>query len=135
MTEAQYQIEVFKWARHPAVLHTYPELALLYHIPNGGKRNAVEAAHFKQQGVLPGVADLHLPVARGCYYSLYIEMKADKGRPSANQVWFGKNVTALGNFWVICHGSRQAIQTLEWYLKGAVGDCPVRNRKDLQNES
>ena len=41
-TEAEEQIALFEWAR----LQTgrFPELALLYHVPNGGSRNKIEAA-------------------------------------------------------------------------------------------
>ena len=60
-------------------------MKLLHHIPNGGNRDVVEARHLKQQGVKKGVPDLHLPVARGSYHSLYIEMKAETGRTSQNK--------------------------------------------------
>lgn len=51
MTEAQHQKAVFDWSRQPGIRSRFPELALLYHIPNGGSRDAVEAKHLKQQGV------------------------------------------------------------------------------------
>ena len=56
----------------------FPELKLLFHVPNGGKRNAAEAARFKAMGVKAGVPDLCLPVPRGGYAGLYIEMKYGK---------------------------------------------------------
>ena len=76
-TEAQEQSSLFYWAK----LQTgkYPELALMYHIPNGGSRNAIEAHNLKLQGVKPGVPDICLPVARGQYHGLYIELKRRKG--------------------------------------------------------
>ena len=60
----------------------YPELKLLHHCPNGGKRDRVSAAVLKRQGVKAGVPDLHLPVPKGQYASLYIEMKYGDGRLS-----------------------------------------------------
>lgn len=54
---------VMQWARINS--GKWPELSLLHHIPNGGARNAREAAKLKRMGVLAGVSDLHLPVARG----------------------------------------------------------------------
>ena len=77
-TEAQHQANVVNWS----ILHTHehPELALLFHIPNGGTRDAIEGRHLKQQGVKRGVPDLCLPVARGGYHSLYIELKTATGR-------------------------------------------------------
>ena len=58
----------------------YPELKLLHHCPNGGKRDRVSAAVLKRQGVKAGVPDLHLPVPKGQYASLYIEMKYGNGK-------------------------------------------------------
>lgn len=42
-----------------------PELKLLYHVPNGGKRDKRTATALRRQGVKAGVPDLCLPVARG----------------------------------------------------------------------
>ena len=39
--------------------------ALLYAVPNGGYRNAREAARFKAEGVRSGVPDLCLAVSNG----------------------------------------------------------------------
>ena len=72
------QETVIQWAR--ICSGKWPELKLLHHIPNGGRRNAKEAAKLKRMGVLAGVSDLHLPVARGGYHSMYIEMKYEEGR-------------------------------------------------------
>ena len=61
--EAGAQETLFNWAQYQYA--RYPELELLYHIPNGGKRDARTAANLKRQGVKAGVPDLHLPVALG----------------------------------------------------------------------
>lgn len=50
----------------------------LFAIPNGGYRNASEAANLKSQGVKAGVPDLMLPVACGQFHGLFIEMKRPK---------------------------------------------------------
>lgn len=39
------------------VRRLFPE-CLIAHVPNGGKRNKLEAAHLKADGVLPGFPDL-----------------------------------------------------------------------------
>ena len=57
----------------------------IYHIPNGGSRGGREGALFKAQGVRSGVPDYHLPVARGGYHGLYIELKAADGSITAAQ--------------------------------------------------
>ena len=76
-TEAQEQTTLFKWAALMA--RKWPELRLLHHIPNGGSRNAIEAARLKAQGVKPGVPDIFLPCAKKGFYGLYIELKRQKG--------------------------------------------------------
>lgn len=116
MTEAQHQANVFKWSRQPSVRSKWPELALLFHIPNGGTRDPVEGKHLKQQGVKRGVPDLCLPVARGRYHGLYIEMKTPLGCTTPEQEWWGRRLTEEGYLWEVCRGWNQAVKTLEWYL-------------------
>lgn len=71
------QAQLFAWAAYAS--GKYPELALMHHIPNGGKRGKAEAARFKLQGVKAGVPDIFLPCARGGCHGLYIELKRVKG--------------------------------------------------------
>ena len=119
-TEAQHQAAVIKWSQQPTIRSRWPELALLHHIPNGGTRDPVEAKHLKQQGVKRGVPDLCLPVARGAYHGLYIEMKTESGRATADQKWWGEQLTRQGYCWFVCHGWENAVQTIEAYLEGAI---------------
>ena len=58
-------------------------------------------------GVKKGVPDLCLPVARGRYHGLYIELKTPTGRERLN---------AEGCFAEICHGWESAAKVLAWYL-------------------
>lgn len=113
-TEAQHQTNVFNWA----LLHIdqWPELALLFHIPNGGSRDAVEGRHLKQQGVKRGVPDLFLPVPSGRYHGLFIEMKTDTGRASREQKEWIEYLNAVGYLAQVCHGWESAVYTLEQYL-------------------
>lgn len=116
LTEAQHQANVIKWSMQPSVRGKWPELALLYHIPNGGIRDAIEGRHLKQAGVKRGVPDLCLPVARGGYHGLYIEMKAGSGRTRPEQDWWGERLRGQEYRWEVCRGWQEAVQTLEWYL-------------------
>lgn len=113
--EAHEQTALFRWIEDAAV-YEYPELALLYHIPNGGKRNRAEAAHLKQQGVKPGVPDLCLPVARGKWHGLYIEMKAGKNKTTENQDKWIESLRQQGYVAEVCYGYRQAAEILVQYL-------------------
>ena len=110
-------VEVIENGKQPSIRRQWPELALLHHIPNGGTRDAVEAKHLKQQGVKSGVPDLCLPVPRGRYHGLYIEMKTESGHTSDEQEWWGERLQAQGYVWRVCHGWQAAVAVLEWYLQ------------------
>lgn len=116
-SEAQHQAAVIKWSQQPHIRRQWPELSLLYHIPNGGTRDPIEAKHLKQQGVKPGVPDLCLPVPHGKYHGLYIEMKTPEGRTSRDQDWWGEHLSVQGYMWEVCHGWESAVAVLEWYLR------------------
>ena len=47
--EDNEQMILIRWAQFESDRH--PELSLLFHVPNGGKRSKVEAARFKAMGV------------------------------------------------------------------------------------
>ena len=98
----------------------YPALKWLYHIPNGGKRNKVEAARLKLQGVKAGVSDLFLPAAIGGYHGLYIEMKYGKNKPTEAQLEFMHDMSAAGYCCKVAYGAQQAISYLQQYLAGTI---------------
>lgn len=113
-TEAQEQTTLFKWTRYTRA--TYPELALLFHIPNEGARSTITGVHLRQQGMKKGVPDLFLPVARGEFHGLFIEMKSKNGRPTAEQKWWLDRLRQQGYRAEVCYGCDEAIQVLEDYL-------------------
>lgn len=116
-TEAIEQQLLFSWADMAGGKH--PELRLMYHVPNGGSRNMIEAHNLRKQGVRRGVPDICLPVPRGGYGSLYIEMKRTKGgRLSEEQREY---ITALNRFGckaVVCRGFEEARKAIIEYLRG-----------------
>ncbi len=95
----------------------YPELNLLFHIPNGGSRNKIEAANLKRQGVKAGVPDLFLPVPRGGYHGLFIEMKYGKNKPTPSQRKWMAALNEQGYLAVVCYGFDGARDMIEKYLK------------------
>lgn len=113
--EAIEQIKLFRWAEWAIV--EYPELKLLHHIPNGGSRNTIEAANLKKQGVRAGVPDLCLPVARGGYHGLYIEMKFGDNKPTAKQREWIKALREQGYAVSICWSYEAARDEIVKYLK------------------
>lgn len=116
-TEAQEQTSLFEWASLQQ--RKFPELNMLYHIPNGGSRNKIEAARLKAEGVKAGVPDLCLPVACGKYHGLYIELKRKKGgRISEKQSAWIDALGKRGYKAVVCHGWEEAARSILEYLEG-----------------
>ena len=95
-TEEEEQIAVMQWAA--LFTHVYPELALLHHIPNGGKRGKREAIRFQAMGVKPGIPDLFLPAPRGRWHRLH------------------PLLAAQGYAVCVCFGADQAIEAVKGYL-------------------
>lgn len=108
-----------------------PELKWFHAIPNGGSRGdtaksaRIQGGMMKAEGVKPGVADTFLPVRRGVWPGLYIEMKkpaekpkrADsKGGLSDKQEEFRDFVKAQGFGWVVCYSWREAADILQLYF-------------------
>lgn len=113
--EGEEQAALFDWAYLQR--NTYPELDLLFHIPNGGSRNRLEAANLKQQGVKAGVPDLCLPVARGGFHGLYIEMKYGKNKPTENQNEWMNALQNQGYAVAVCYSWEQASKVITDYFK------------------
>lgn len=112
--EGDEQRKLFEWVGYMG--GKYPDIEMMYHIPNGGSRNKIEAANLKRQGVKAGVPDLCLPVARGKYHGLYIEMKAGKNKTSEKQdEWIAK-LHNQGYAAIVCYGCGQAIEVITKYL-------------------
>ena len=92
-TEDGHQLAFFCWCA--LNYKEYPELKWAFHVPNGGFRHKAEAAKLRAMGVRSGVPDICLPVRRGSYSGLFIELKRmakdgkREGRLSDNQkeVW------------------------------------------------
>ena len=78
--EAEEQKALFEWAGYMGGKH--PELRFMYHVPNGGRRNAREAAMLKAEGVKAGVPDIVLPAARGrISWALHRAEEAEEREP------------------------------------------------------
>jgi hypothetical protein len=121
-TEEGHGVFLMQWA-HLATA-TRPELRLLHHIPNGGLRNIAVAASLRRQGTKPGIPDYHLPIARGPWHSLYIELKVPAyplhnkkaGTTSVDQEEWLEALHAEGNCCWVCWGWEQARDRILEYL-------------------
>ena len=115
-SERHHQQAVIKWSQQRSVCVQWPELALLHHIKNETTGGAAEVAADKAMGVKKGVPDLCLPVARGGFHGMYIEMKTPSGRVSDAQRWWLLRLTEQGYRVAVCHGYDAAVAELSWYL-------------------
>lgn len=121
-TEAGAQEAIFSWCELQS--NKYPELKLLHHIPNGGQRNKATAIALKRQGVKAGVPDLMLPVARGGYHGLYIELKKEDktNKPTVLQKQWINELQKQGYFATVCYGFDETVNTLVEYLEMVTPD-------------
>ena len=118
LTERQQQQRVVKWAKeHEA---EYPELKLLYHVPNERRCTPQQGRQLKLMGVRSGVPDLCLPVARAGFHGLFIEMKTQGGRVSENQNFWIENLTAQGYECHVCYSWVDAVEVLQAYLTDTI---------------
>jgi hypothetical protein len=82
--ENREQMALFTWLR-TVRYQGQPLTHYAWHTPNGGLRNAREAARLKALGVKAGVPDVSLTIAAQGFHGLYIELKAGKGRVTDEQ--------------------------------------------------
>lgn len=124
--EKHDQANLFSWAE--AQGGRWPELREMYAIPNAGgftggfKKNRARVIAMLKQGVKSGVPDIHLPVPRGGFHSLYVEMKREgEEKPTAEQLDWHRRLRAHGNCVLVAVGFVDACTILTNYLKGAYG--------------
>ncbi|WP_080056843.1 VRR-NUC domain-containing protein [Spirosoma aerolatum] len=110
----------------------YPDYeGLLYAIPNGAKlpfknvknrktgkisRYCPEAMKLKAEGLRPGVPDLCLPVPKGRYHGLYVEMKYGDNKPTPEQNYWMQRLTKLGYCCRVCYSRSEAKHIFKTYL-------------------
>ncbi len=115
VTEHDEQSALIRWARLNEC--RYPKLKKLYAVPNGGYRCAKTAADLKAEGVRKGIPDLHLPVARGGYHGLWIEMKVHPNVTTPDQDIVIEELREEGHRVEVCWSMEEARDVLLDYLK------------------
>jgi len=103
-----------------------PQLALAFHCPNGGFRNAREAARLKGLGVRAGVPDVLIPSPSYesirdepiaiFFHGLAIELKAGKNTTTPEQDCWHKNLRAAGWQVNVCRSFDEARQAIADYF-------------------
>jgi len=114
-TEHEEQVAIFQWAEEN--IRTYPELAYLYAVPNGGYRAWATAKRLREEGVKAGYPDIGLDVARGGHHGLRIELKRKAGSTVQQtqkkwHAWLREQGYAVH----VCKGAEAAIAAIQEYL-------------------
>lgn len=114
-SELTEQIKLFNWAE--SVKDFVPELKMMYHVPNEGKRQQGTGAILKAAGLRKGVPDIVLPVARQGYHGLYIELKFGKNKPTREQEEYLQALRNAGYQSAVAYGFEQAREIIRHYLR------------------
>ena len=115
LDEDAEQTALIEWCEFMSGKH--PELSLIYHVPNEGKRSIAYAVRMKKMGLKSGVPDLCLPVARGKWHGMYIEMKADGGKPTVEQLGWQCKLTTQGYLCIVAWSFEYARDAILAYLE------------------
>lgn len=115
-SEDESQMCVIDWAK----LQRWKKGTLadyLHHSPNGGLRSKSEAGRFKKMGTKAGFPDLFLPIAKGPFNGLFIEMKISTGKISVNQRAYIPLLKDENYRVEVCYSADGAINLIKNYLE------------------
>ena len=121
---------------HSKLARTLRNLGLFWiHVPNEGKRTAIQGARLRNLGMLKGVSDFIIfdPTPRGGYVGVAIEMKRIKhSSTSEEQITFLQKMAARGYLAVITKGHAAAEEVLRrvGFIEGVPNACgeEINNR-------
>jgi hypothetical protein len=112
------QVALMSWCEKMSSRH--PQLALIFSIPNGGKRSS--GWWEKAEGLKRGVPDLFLPVCvkyhdpEDMRYGLFIEMKFGKNKCTKFQKAWHEALKDEGYEVQVCYGFEEARDVIVEYL-------------------
>lgn len=110
-SEQELQIAVMDWARLHPICKEY-----LFHIPNGGYRNVLEAKKFKRMGVKKGVSDLFLAYPTQMSHGLWIELKKPGAKRTQSQIDWMMLMNNVGYRAIVAYEVDEAIYFIKDYL-------------------
>lgn len=119
-SEHAEQAALFRWAK--SMERRYPDLELLYAVPNAAKRTMATAGRMKAEGLKAGVPDVWLPVPRVLgsvqvqYHGLVIEMKVGKNKPTQAQERWLSRLRDQRYMTAICYSFEAARDVIMEYL-------------------
>ena len=119
ISEHDEQVALFDWAK--IYSKEIPELKTMFAIPNQGgvgRSSIVRGVKMVKEGLKSGVPDIFLPVARGDFHGLFLEMKFGKGRVSKEQKYWLNSLTLAGYLCVVCFDFESAKDAVLDYVSG-----------------
>lgn len=115
--EFEHQAALFAWARNPAVVRSLPGIELLSASLNGVHLSKSQAGKAKAAGMLAGETDVRLPVPRGGYAGLIIEMKFGRNGTTEDQEKYIARMEAEGHLAHVCYEWTFARDVIIAYLR------------------
>jgi len=117
-SEYDEQVAIFQWAM--VYQATWPDLFLINGSIMGGTGMRPKILNkLAKAGMKKGKPDINLPIARGGYIGLWIELKRRGGPdPSEDQIRWLVRLNGAGHLAVCCKGSDAAIRTIKQYVTG-----------------
>lgn len=100
----------------------YPELRMLFAVPNGGARSKAAGGKLKAEGVRPGVSDYIALVPRNGFHGLVLELKTAKGVVSKEQSAFIAAARIAGYRAEVARGWSEAWDVVSSYV--GINDNP-----------
>lgn len=105
------QVSIVEWFKYQ-----YPQ-ALIYSIPNSATRSIRQTMWLRAEGLSAGVPDLCVPMPKGEYHGMYIEVKVGKNKPTEAQKKWLEKLTAQGYFCSVVYGFGEAQKIIKFYME------------------
>lgn len=112
--ESELQRACVRWFRMQ-----YPEY-LIFAIPNGGYRSAIQAAIMKGEGVMAGIPDLQVCLPGRTFF---IEMKSEHGRMTDAQKQMCLKLRELGHTVYVVSSFDAFVETVRGEVARNVPQC------------
>jgi len=113
-SERQIQESFFTYVREYSIL--YPKFATIFAIPNGGRREKIDAILMRRGGVLSGVWDVQVPYpsSNSRNTKMWIEFKYGKNKLTDNQILFKDNLSRISpnDIWCVYYNPILAFNEL-----------------------
>jgi hypothetical protein len=120
--ESQLQIALFEWAKLCRIPHAddvMPNSKLsdyMYAYPLGVKLPVATAARLKRHGAKAGVTDIILPLGRGGYFGLYMELKIKPNKLTTLQIEWIEKMRRANYDTFEAYSFEQAVEKIKFYL-------------------